>query len=338
VGNSIWVIPELNGSELCEVSYEILAEARRIGTQLKYEVSAVLIGWNTGNLAEELIHWGADKVYIVEHELLTRYTTDGYVHVLSGLIEQYAPSLVIIGGTANGCDYSPRLAARLRAGLVTDCTLLKVSREGTLELTQPTYEDRVYRILGQSSTKTQIVAMRPGVVGKDKPNMARRGDVVNITPNITKENIRTNVLEQTQADPNTLPVQEADVIVIGGRGVQPDKWHLIEELAEVLRGCVGGTRMALDQGSIKRDRMIGQTGKTISPKLCIEVGISGAIKHTAGIKNPKLVLAINNDKYTLDFKIANVGVSADLNDFLPALITRLKEVLADRSTSRKYIK
>lgn len=332
----IWVVPELQGNELHEVTFEILGEGRRLATQLECEVAAVLIGWKIARLADELIYWGADKVYLVEHELLEHYTTDGYTKILADLVEQHTPSILLMGATPNGHDFGSRLAARLSTGMVSDCTMLKVNEDGVLEMSQPIYEDRVHRTIVSCSGTTQIVAMRPGVVGKDKPDISRRGDIVSITPRITAGDIRARVLERLKADPKTLTPEEADVVVVGGRGMQTvEKWHLVEDLAEVLGGCVGGTRMAMDAGWISRERLIGQTGKSISPKLCIEAGVSGAVQHTAGIREARSVMAINKDKYAPIFKVADIGVVADLHEFIPSLITHLQELRGETGTVKE---
>jgi len=330
--SSIWVVPELEEGELHDVAFEILGEGRRLADQLKCELAAVLVGWKIAKLADEAIHWGADKVYLVEHQLLESYTTDGYTQVLVDLVKQYTPDILLIGATANGRDFGSRLAARLRTGMVSDCTMLKINKEGILEMSQPIYEDKVSKTIAPCTAKTQIVGIRPGVAGKGKPDTSRQGDTVIVTPSIDAGDIRTRVLERFNADPKALAVEEADTIVVGGRGTQTgEKWHLMEDLAEVLGGCVGGTRMALDAGWIPRERLIGQTGKTISPKLCIEAGVSGAVQHTAGIRDARLVIAINKDRYAPIFKVANVGVVADLHEFIPALVARLQEL---RSTAR----
>jgi electron transfer flavoprotein alpha subunit len=332
----IWVVPELQEDGLHEVTLEILGEGRRLATQPECEVAAVLIGRKIAKWADELIHWGADKVYLVEHEMLEHYTTDGYTKVLADLVEQYAPDILLLGATPNGRDFGSRLAARLRTGMVSGCTGIKVNESGMLEMSQPIYEDRVYRTIVPGSAKTQIVAIRPGVAGKDKPDTSRRGVIINIIPAIVAGDIRTQVLERLKADQKTLALEEADVVVVGGRGMQTiERWHLVEDLAEVLGGCVGGTRMSLDAGWISLERLIGQTGKSISPKLCIEAGVSGTVQHTAGIRDARSVMAINKDRYAPIFKVADIGVVADLHDFIPALIAHLGKLRDEASTVKE---
>lgn len=325
MNRAIWVVAEAEEEGFNEATLEILGEAKELGNQLGCEVASVLMGHNITRPIDELFHYGAAKVYLIEHELLASYTTEGYTKALVDLIQQFSPQIVLFGGTRNGLDLAPRVAARLRVGIVTNCTIIR-KRGGILELVQPIYEDRVYRTLVSQSAELIIAAMRPGVIGRDKPDRSRGGEVIRLRPELDPGEIRVKVLESFKTDPKTLDIEEVEILVVGGRGVESGQWTLIEELAEVLGGGVGGTRMAMDAGWITMDKLIGQTGKTVSPKLCIEAGVSGAIQHTAGLKDAHFILAINKDRYAPIFKVGNVGVVADLSHFLPILISKIREL------------
>lgn len=325
MSGSIWVVAEREGEGFTEATLEILGEARDLGNRLGGEVAAVLLGHKITGSVEELFHYGAAKIYLTEHELLASYTTDGYTKTVVDLIHQFSPQLVLFGGTRNGLDLAPRVAARLKVGIVTNCTTISM-KGGVLEMVQPIFEDRVYRTQASQSGQPILAVLRPGVIGKDKPNKSSRGEVVRVQPELNPDQIRVKVLESFQADPKTLDLEEVEALVVGGRGVEPGKWTLVEELAEVLGGGVGGTRMAMDAGWIGMDRLIGQTGKTVSPRFCIEAGVSGAIQHTAGLKEAHFIMAINKDRFAPIFKSANVGVVADLSQLLPILISKIRQL------------
>ena len=325
MSGSIWVVAEREGEGFTEATLEILGEAKDLGNRLGGEVAAVLLGDKITGSIEELFHYGAAKIYLTEHELLASYTTDGYTKTVVDLIHQFSPQMVLFGGSRNGLDLAPRVAARLKVGIVTHCTIIS-TKGGVVEMVQPIFEDRVYRTQASQAAQPVLAVFRPGVIGKDKPNKSRRGDVVRVSPELSPDQMRVRVLESFQADPKTLDIEEVEALVVGGRGVESGKWALIEELAEVLGGGVGGTRMAMDAGWIGMDRLIGQTGKTVSPQFCIEAGISGAIQHTAGLKEAHFMMAINKDRFAPIFKLANVGVVADLGQLLPLLIAKIRQL------------
>lgn len=326
MSNVIWVVADFEEDGLREVTREILGEARDLGRELKYEVAALLLGHNAGGFADELVHYGAARVYLLEHELLAHYNPEGYTKALVDLIRKFSPRVILFGGTCNGLDLAARTAARLRAGLVTNCVSIR-NTGGVLEMTQSIYEDKIYRTRVSQSEEPVIAAYRPGVIGTEKPDRSRRGEVIRLRPELKAAEIRTKVLQSFQEDPETLDLEELEVLVVGGRGVESrEKWTVIKDLAEVLGGGVAGTRMALDAGWISRNRLVGQTGKIVSPKLCLEAGVYGAIEHTAGLRGARFIIAINKDRHAPIFKVANVGAVADLHQLIPALIAKIKEL------------
>jgi electron transfer flavoprotein alpha subunit len=323
---SVWVIAEHSDKHLHDATLEVLGEARSLADQLEGELCAALLGHRVGDLTTDLIRHGADAVYVVQHPLLERYTTDAYVYVLTQVIRKRDPFMVMLGGTPNGQDLAPRLAARLRVALVTDCVMVKLNSQGVVEMTKPTYQNKVHTTLTCSERRPSIVTIRPGARGVEQPNSSRQGRVANIHPEIEDLVIQTRPVKLIKGDPRRIDLSEAELIVAGGRGVgAPDRWEIIEALAEALGAAVGGSRIPMDKGSIGRERVIGQTGKTIRPKLYLAVGISGATQHMGGVRDSELIVAINNDPAAPILKQADLGIVGDLHEILPVLIEKLQQ-------------
>lgn len=325
MSQGIWVLAEHNRGELAEVTIEILDEARKLAGRTA-EVAALLIGGDGAELVQPLAHYGADKVYLVEHPALQSYTTDGFVSVLESLVRQHQPSVLIGGATPMGNDLFPRLAARLKTGLVTNCTLIKRGRESGLEITKPVYGGKFYATMTCPSAQPLMATIVPGVIGLGKPDPTRKAEVVKVSPELDAEAIRTRPLGVIKADPRTVDIVEAEVVVAGGRGLgSGEAFCLIQDLADVLSGSMAGSRPAVDNRWVPFERQIGQTGKTVAPKLIISCGVSGATQHIMGMKDSKLIVAINVDKAAPIFKNADVAIVADVHQFLPVLIEAVRQ-------------
>ncbi|MCL5959171.1 MAG: electron transfer flavoprotein subunit alpha/FixB family protein, partial [Chloroflexi bacterium] len=304
--SGIWVLAEQRNGELQEVSLELVGEARKLADELKEELWAVLLGSSVENLTPPLAHYGADKVLVAEHPLLENYTTEAFTSALTGLITQYQPSTVIIGATSVGRDLAPRVATRLKTGLVTECTILKAGEKGALLMTKPTHGGKVYTTFTCNSARPQMATVRPGVLGLGKANTSRKAAIVRAEVGEDLGEIRTKVTGFGKADPKTVDLTEAEIIVAGGRGVGSlEKYRLIEELAELLGGSVGGSRVARDAGWVPFERQIGQTGRTVAPNLILTAGISGATQFANGMKDSKAIIVINKDRNAPIFKIAD---------------------------------
>jgi caffeyl-CoA reductase-Etf complex subunit CarE len=259
--------------------------------------------------------------------LLASYTTHGYTKVLSDLIHDVKPEIVIFGGTPNGLDLAAAVAARLKTGLVTECTAVKLEN-GRLQISKPILEDRVYATFVVESSPPVLCCFRAGISGLRKPVTSDGAEVIRVTPVLSENDIQTEIVRTFKAPANELDVEETDVLVVGGKGVSSvDKWRLIDELAEVLNAGTAGTRMALDAGWINRNKLVGQTGRTVSPKVCIEVGVSGAIQHYAGLRDAGFIIAINNDPKAPIFRFAHLGVVANLHRLIPALTAKLRQLI-----------
>ena len=322
----VWILAEHREGELEEISFELACEGRRLADKMGEELCAVLVGHNVSSLANGLAPHGIEKVYVVENERLTNYTTDAYAAILSDLIRQHTPSLVMFGETSTGGDLAPRLATRLKTCLVSDCAVLTVTEQGKLTMSKPTYGGRFYTTVVCTSAKPRLVTIRPGTVGLGKIDKSRRAEIIRVDAPVAPENIRTRVRGRIRADPKTVDVSEAQIVVAGGRGaVTANSFDMVWKLADLLGGSVGGTRPAVDSGCIPLERQIGQSGKTISPRLYIACGISGQVHHTVGIKDSKTIIAIDKDRNAPIFKMADLGVVADLSEMFPAIIHAVED-------------
>ncbi|MDI3519426.1 MAG: electron transfer flavoprotein alpha subunit [Caldanaerobacter sp.] len=322
----IWVFVEQREQKLMNVSLEILGEARRLADKKGVKACAVLVGYEVKGLAEELIKYGADVVYVIDHSLLKNYTTDAYTKVICDLANSLKPEVVLYGATYIGRDLAPRIAARMRTGLTADCTALDIDENGLLLQIRPAFGGNLIATIICPERRPQMATIRPGVMKKALMDEGRRGEVIEIKPVIEEKDIRTEIISIIKEARQKVNLEEADIIVSGGRGVGgPEGFKLIEELAEVLGGVVGASRAAVEAGWISSDHQVGQTGKTVRPKLYIACGISGAIQHIAGMGGAKTIVAINKNPDAPIFKIADYGIVGDLFKVIPALIEEIKE-------------
>jgi electron transfer flavoprotein alpha subunit len=322
----IWVFVEQREQKLMNVSLEILGEARRLADKKGVKACAVLVGYEVKGLAEELIKYGADVVYVIDHPLLKNYTTDAYTKVICDLANSLKPEVILYGATYVGRDLAPRIAARMQTGLTADCTALDIDENGLLLQIRPAFGGNLIATIICPERRPQMATIGPGVMKKALIDEGRRGEVIEIKPVIEEKDIRTEIISIIKEARQKVNLEEADIIVSGGRGVGgPEGFKLIEELAEVLGGVVGASRAAVEAGWISSDHQVGQTGKTVRPKLYIACGISGAIQHIAGMGGAKTIVAINKNPDAPIFKIADYGIVGDLFKVIPALIEEIKE-------------
>ncbi len=328
-GRDVWVFAEHKKGELMEVSLELLGEGEKLAERLGGEVAAVLVGNGVGRLADTLAHYGARKVYLVESEILEEYAGDAYAEVIASLIQRYRPKVFLAGATCQACDFVPRVAARARMGFGANYTRLLATGEGMLQLTRPIYGGRfdgIYAIAHDTASSV-VATARPGAIGLEKPREKRRAEIIKVEAGVSPQGIRTKVIDVIEGDPEKMDIRQAEIVVAAGRGIGcADKLGCIEELAKVLRACIAGTRPAVDAGWVPFERQVGQTGKTVSPKLYIACGISGAIQHTAGMKDSKRIIAINRDPEAPIFKICDIGIVGDVHEVVPKLTASLRRL------------
>lgn len=321
----VWVFAEQREGNLLNVGLELLGEGRKIADKLGVELTAVLLGHRIEALAGRLIKYGADRVIYAEHELLATYTTDAYTGVICELINERKPEIMLLGATSIGRDLAPRISARIHTGLTADCTKLDLDLENRrLIQTLPTFGDNLMATIITPNHRPQMATVRPGVMERAPYDEKREGIIEKIKPELSQEHIRARVVKTIKGGKAQVKLEEAKIIVSGGRGVKgPEGFKLIKELAEKLGGVVGASRAAVDEGWIDKAHLVGQTGKTVRPDLYIACGISGAIQHLAGMKESKCIVAINKDKNAPIFKIADYGIVGDLYEIIPALISEL---------------
>ncbi|MFC1929371.1 electron transfer flavoprotein subunit alpha/FixB family protein [Chloroflexota bacterium] len=325
----IWVVADHDGGDLNEVTYEILGEAHDLAKSLDSKVCVILIGHQVQRIIDVVAGFGADTVYLVQHELLVDYVTDIYTSVMVNLVQQRQPAIIIFGDTSQSHDLAAGLAAQIKAPIATDCVKLELNEDSTIMATRPSYGDQVYVKLAFSGEKPYLVTMRPGVIGIESQNRSRGAEVIRVDPAIEVSIARTKLKRKFKLDPATIPLSEAEVIVAGGAGASTkEDWYLIKELAELIEASVGGSRVAADRGFISTERVIGLSGTYITPKLYIAIGISGASHHTQGIKEAKSIVTINIDRAAPIFNMADLKVIADLHLLLPEINNEIRRTKA----------
>ncbi|MCD3194911.1 electron transfer flavoprotein subunit alpha/FixB family protein [Clostridium botulinum C] len=324
----VWVFAEQRDGELQKVALELLGKGREIADKLGVELTAVLLGNKIENVANELLSHGADKVIYAEDERLSHYTTGAYTKVICDLVEEKKPEILFIGATFIGRDLGPRVAARLHTGLTADCTALD-TEEGTghLLMTRPAFGGNLMATIMCTENRPQMSTVRPGVFDKLEADESRvdASKIEKVNVELAAEDLKVTVKEVVKIAKEVVDIGEAEVIVAGGRGVgNKENFAKLEELAELLGGTIAGSRAAIDNGWIDHVLQVGQTGKTVRPKLYIACGISGAIQHLAGMQDSDYIIAINKDEDASIMKVADLGLVGDLNKIIPELIAQIK--------------
>lgn len=320
----VWVFVELERGEVHPVSWELLGEGRKLADKLGVELAGVVIGAPGEAIkvaAAEAFAYGADVAYLVQHEALADYRNDPYTRVFTELVKTYKPEILLLGATTLGRDLAGSVATTLLTGLTADSTELAVDADGSLAATRPTFGGSLLCTIYTLNYRPQMATVRPRVMAMPERRDDRIGRVVEVAPNLVENDIVTKVL-------SFLPDREsaksslayADIVVAGGIGLQSaDNFQHVKALAEVLGGEYGCSRPVVQKGWVPVDRQIGQTGKTIRPKLYIAAGISGAIQHRVGVEGADLIVAINTDKNAPIFDFAHMGLVGDATRILPAL-------------------
>ncbi len=320
----IWVFAEQRDSKFKSVAYELLTRGRELADALGTELCAVCFGHNID--VEPLIAYGADKVYLIETPTANDFQEDLYTMKLVELIRKYKPEIVIAGATPLGRSFIPRVAATLRTGLTADCTALEIDTGKRLLLqTRPTFGGNIMATIICQTKRPQMSTVRPRVFRKKTADNGRKGQIIKI--DIDKEPVtsRTKLLSFIKDITETVKLEDADIIVSGGRGLgKAENFQLLQELATAMGAGLGSSRPPVDDGWIPYSHQVGQTGKTVCPRLYIACGISGAIQHLAGMQTSDIIVAINNDPNAPIFEVATYGIVGDLFKIVPVLIEKLK--------------
>jgi len=324
----VWVSVEHLHGRPAQVSWELLGEGKRLARIYGTKLAALVIGNNVSHLAREAFIYGADKAYLVEDERLEDYRTQPYAVAMEQAVKKYKPEALLIGGTVRGRDLAGSAATLLKTGLIADCTGLDADTQtGTFMGTRPDYGGNLMSTIICPKQRPTMCTVRPRVM-KALPSTPRRdGDVIRVDPTFQSSDLNTEILDFTPIEKGRIRLEDAQVIVSGGRGLGSAKnFHLVEELASILHGQVGASRAAVRAGWVGYEHQVGQTGLAVRPRLYVAVGISGAIQHIVGIMSVDCIAAINRDPDAPIFKIADFGVVGDLFKVVPALIDELRNV------------
>ncbi len=326
----IWVFVEIKDNKVRNVTYELLGKARQLADELGENICAILLGKDVKRLCKDLSAYGADKIFVAEDDSLEQYYTDPFTSVLVGLITKYEPNIVIYPATKIGRDLAPRVAATLKVGLTADCTGLSI-HDGRLLQTRPAFGGNIMADI-ISITRPQMATVRPNVMKKSSPNKDRDAEVVETPVKIDFKGIRTVIKEIISIkSSDTVPLDEAEIIVSGGRGIgSKENFKIIEDLAEALNAAVGASRSAVDLGWKPKSFQVGQSGTTVSPKIYIACGISGKIQHLVGMSGSDIIIAINKDPEAPIFNVVDYGIVGDLNKIVPALTEAFRKEFASR--------
>jgi electron transfer flavoprotein alpha subunit len=325
VQSKIWVFAEQRQGELVEVGLELLGKALELAHPAGWKVASVLVGHASGNgLCEQLLSFGSDEVIVADHPLLSSYCSQSYAKILGKLIREYNPEVFLLGATAMGSDLGARLAVRLRTGLSAHCIGLELSPEKKLLAVVPGWGGNVLARVYSPHTQPQMATVMPGVFDMPQEKEAT-GRIIPVDVNLKREDVTYRILEVKREALQEQALEKAEVIIAGGWGIgSREDWQSVENLASALHGMVGATRPPVDEGWAKEEQMIGQSGRTIHPKLYIGIGISGEMHHRVGIKGAEMIIAINQDPQALIFEWCDLGLVGDYKEIIPSLIKAIQ--------------
>jgi electron transfer flavoprotein alpha subunit len=325
----IWVFLEQKNGKVQSVSYELLGKAQELGQKLNCQVSGVLIGNKLEDQLDELIFCGADNIYLVEAPELANFQDEPYTNILVELVRKYKPEILLCGATNIGRSLISRVAINIKAGLTADCTGLDIDPDKKILLqTRPAFGGNIMATIISPNYRPQMATVRHKVFTPMEPDKKRKGKIIRESFDKSLYVSRTRLLDIVDEIESLVNLAEADIIVSGGRGMGgPENFKLLEELAHVLGAAVGSSRAAVDAGWMPYSHQVGQTGRTVAPKIYFACGISGQIQHLVGMQSSKIIVAINKDPEAPIFKVATYGIVGDLFQVVPALTKRFKESL-----------
>ncbi|NOZ68119.1 MAG: electron transfer flavoprotein subunit alpha [Deferribacteres bacterium] len=322
----VLVFAEQREGRVAPVSLELLGAGRRLADELGSQLLAVLLGADESE-AGELVKWGADRVYLCSDPVFGKFNDDTYAGALLRIIEEQKPSIVLAGATPVGRSFIPRVAARLRTGLTADCTSLEIDGEtGNLVQIRPAFGGNIMASILCPDYRPQMATVRPRVMKRGQYDAGRTGEIIHT--DFKDLNSRTKVVETVkEVSEVSVNLHEADIIVSGGRGAGGEKgFKILRELAEALGGAVGASRAAVDEGWIPYSHQVGQTGKTVNPKIYFACGISGAVQHLVGMQSSDIIIAVNKNPDAPIFNVATYGIVGDMFEIVPMLTAKIKEL------------
>ena len=325
----IWVFLEQKNGKVQSVSYELLGKAQELAKKLNCQVSGVLIGNKMDDQLDELIFCGADNIYLVEAPELANFQDEPYTNILVELVKKYKPEILLCGATNIGRSLISRVAINIKAGLTADCTGLDIDPDKKILLqTRPAFGGNIMATIISPNYRPQMATVRHKVFTPMVADKKRKGKIIRESFNSSLYISRTKLLDIVEEIESLVNLAEADIIVSGGRGMGgPENFKILEGLAHVLGAAVGSSRAAVDAGWMPYSHQVGQTGRTVAPKIYFACGISGQIQHLVGMQSSKIIVAINKDPEAPIFKVATYGIVGDLFQIIPALTSKFKEVL-----------
>lgn len=333
----VYIFAQQVDNAISPIAFELLGKAKELAKDLETEVTAVLLGYNVKGLADSLAEYGAENVVVVDSPVLETYRTEPYTQALTAVINEYKPEIMLVGATAIGRDLGPRVSARVGTGLTADCTVLEIGdfplnplpnreqKHNQLLMTRPAFGGNTIATIACPDNRPQMATVRPGVMQKIDKIDGAKANVIEFNPALEENNCYVEILDVVKEIKNTVDIQEAKILVSGGRGVgSKENFKLLEDLADAIGGTVSCSRAAVDNGWMDKDLQVGQTGKTVRPNVYFAIGISGAIQHTSGMEESDIIIAINKDASAPIFDVADYGIVGDLNKIVPMLTEALK--------------
>lgn len=358
MSKDIFVIVEQRNGAVQKVSKELVGESTKLAADLGEQVVAVLMGYKIKGEAEQLIHYGASKVLVIDHPVLENYTTEPYVKAVEYVIKNFDPNIVLFGASSIGRDMAPRIAGRVHTGLTADCTRLDVDvakyqeylRTSTslalqperidaldtsdryLKMTRPAFGGNVMATIVCRKYSPQMATVRPGVMEMPKKDTSRTGEIIDVDAGLSMDDMNVEILEVVRNDKKTVDITDAKILVSGGRATGgPEGYEPLRKLASVLGGEVSSSRIGVDNGWIEKSRQVGQTGKTVHPNLYMACGISGAIQHLAGMESSEYIIAINKDEACPMMQLADLGIVGDMKVIIPKLTEAIEKYKATQA-------
>lgn len=335
--SGVWVFGEQRRGEIAPVVFELITAGRKLADARDTELAVVVLGDGLDRAAADLAEYPADKVYLYEAPELADYDPEPYSRVVSDIARELKPEIILAGATTTGRSFLSRVAVQLYTGLTADCTGLEIGDDGLLYQTRPAYGGNIMATILCPYTRPQMATVRHKVIPTSpKRTDGTKAQVVHLNPKPQLFGTRSKIIEFIEHIESTVNIVEADVIVSGGRGIQdPANFALLEELAKELGGAVGASRAAVDAGWIPYPHQVGQTGKTVCPKLYIACGISGAVQHLAGMASSDTIIAINKDPHAPIFQIANFGFVGDCLEIVPLLTKQVRSLRGELVAAAK---
>lgn len=323
---NVWIFAEQRESRLSSVTHELLGAGRKLADDLGEKLTAVLLGHGMRPAADELIAFGADQVFYLDSPLFAKFQDEPFAEALTRLAQEHKPAILLAGATAIGRSFIPRVAAQLKTGMTADCTSLEIDPDKKVLLgTRPAYGGNIMATIVCSERRPQMATVRHKVMKPLERDDSRQGEVIEKTMGENELTLRARVVDTVKEVEDTCNLAEADIIVAGGRGVgNRENFQLVHDLAAAIGGAVGASRAVVDAGWVPYSHQVGQTGKTVCPKVYFALGVSGAIQHLAGMQSADIIIAVNNNPDADIFKVATYGIVGDIHEVVPELVKCFK--------------